>query len=66
MATGRLAWIARQTGASTSILGLLKAVALPSDTADGAWIAPWLERAQRENGWLILYTHDVSAAPTPL
>jgi peptidoglycan/xylan/chitin deacetylase (PgdA/CDA1 family) len=51
--------------AGTADFGLLKAVSLPHDDSGGDWIEPWLARAKRENGWLVLYTHDVSPLPTP-
>jgi peptidoglycan/xylan/chitin deacetylase (PgdA/CDA1 family) len=54
----------------TADLGLLKSVALPSDSTPGtaaarAAIGPWLQRARAQNSWLILCAHDVSTTPTP-
>lgn len=46
-------------------VGLLKAVEIPSRPRDERWLAPWLEKTARHNGWLILFTHDVGPEPTP-
>jgi peptidoglycan/xylan/chitin deacetylase (PgdA/CDA1 family) len=58
------------TGINSTVadLGLLKAVPLPHDTVDGpaaaARMAPWLARTRDSNGWLVLFTHDVTDRPT--
>jgi peptidoglycan/xylan/chitin deacetylase (PgdA/CDA1 family) len=41
----------------------LRAVRAYGPDADAA-CAPWLERAHRRGGWLILFTHDVAAQPS--
>ena len=46
-------------------LGLLKAVALYADRRDDRAVEAWLDRAEREKGWLIFYTHDVDPDPSP-
>jgi peptidoglycan/xylan/chitin deacetylase (PgdA/CDA1 family) len=51
--------------AGTIDLGLLKAVALPPMARDGGWITSWLQQVQEQQGWLVLFTHDVQANPGP-
>jgi peptidoglycan/xylan/chitin deacetylase (PgdA/CDA1 family) len=45
-------------------LGLLKSVALYSDSIADAQVDGYFDRARRENGWLIFYTHDVGPRPS--
>jgi peptidoglycan/xylan/chitin deacetylase (PgdA/CDA1 family) len=45
-------------------LGLLKAVALYAESRDDAGVDAWLDKAGRERGWLIFYTHDVEDRPS--
>jgi peptidoglycan/xylan/chitin deacetylase (PgdA/CDA1 family) len=45
-------------------LGLLKSVALYSHSGESRW-APYFRALQSRGGWLIFYTHDVSASPSP-
>ncbi|HLZ83799.1 MAG TPA: polysaccharide deacetylase family protein [Caulobacteraceae bacterium] len=49
----------------TADLGLLKAVALYGDRRDDRAVEGWLDRVEREKGWLIFYTHDVGSSPSP-
>lgn len=46
-------------------LGLLKAVSLYAEHRDDRAVDTYLERAGREKGWLIFYTHDVDPDPSP-
>jgi peptidoglycan/xylan/chitin deacetylase (PgdA/CDA1 family) len=43
----------------------LRAFKLNPARDDAAWVADIIAQAQARNGWLILYTHDVDAHPTP-
>jgi peptidoglycan/xylan/chitin deacetylase (PgdA/CDA1 family) len=45
-------------------LGLLKAVALYAESRDDTCVETWLDKAGRERGWLIFYTHDVEDRPS--
>lgn len=46
-------------------LALVKANLMPSDTDTADWLKPLIEAAVARNGWLNLFTHDVTDHPTP-
>jgi peptidoglycan/xylan/chitin deacetylase (PgdA/CDA1 family) len=46
-------------------LALLKAVPLSDNRTDYAAASRLIDDTVRQNGWLIFYTHDVAASPTP-
>lgn len=46
-------------------LALVKSNLVPEDGALTAWLNPLIETAVAHNGWLTLFTHDVTDRPTP-
>jgi peptidoglycan/xylan/chitin deacetylase (PgdA/CDA1 family) len=54
-------------GVNTGLMDLsqLKAIGVEHWWWTPAYIEAAVEKARRENGWLILFTHDVSDAPSP-
>ena len=46
-------------------LAQLNTVSLESRCWDEARIEAAIQRVQHDNGWLVLYTHDVSETPSP-
>lgn len=46
-------------------LGLLKAISIYDRVLDRKIVERHLDQAIRSNGWLIFYTHDVDARPSP-
>ena len=55
-----------QINAGQLDLGLLASVALMDSKIDTIEIDRLLRETRRRNGWLIFFTHDVKANPTPL
>ncbi len=57
--------IERGVDAGSVDLALVKSNLIPHDTDTADWLQPLIVETVAKNGWLTLFTHDVTPQPTP-